>query len=1006
MRLFITMLLLCCIPISNVFSQEPEPKEYPEQAQVPGKSSVSSEELDIPDLTWTMNNALLSSEARAMTNRINAGPDKYTGTLQVNVPLYEMRTSGGVIPIALNYNGSGIKISDFSQITGIGWDLSAGGKITRAIKSKADNFTMLRDVNDIKKWNTKFIWDHQDDNSWDTEPDVYFFEFPGMSGRFVLDGDCIAHTFPYLPVKIEYDSLANLFTIYDPQQGARYLFKDYATSSSRIVQGYFSQYAGETDSSWYLNEIKYPDGATVTFSYTKSNYYYTIYEGEIGIAKDGSTVKYINGWSVDCERRIDIDSYQLTSIQYNEQEIKFLYDDHKTGNASNTILNSFEVYANKQKLKTFSFVCDTFPNGNLRLKQVYIKAKPGHKRPIASFTYYEDPIMPGHTHRGFDHWGYWNQDGENLSGCPDTEIEGISTSDFASTRIPDFERTRAQSLKSIVYPSGGSKEFIYELHRGKLQHKDMMMICGGLRIQKIIERDGINNKPSEYSYTYDGGVVYADRFNYVIKNYGTYHYFVSPRCLSSIMDFLGSSVVYSSVTEHLPNGSYVKYDYTPFDECKDIYPEKYKVLDETVEYLGFETSEDMPKTIRAWCRNLLQQETAYDANGKIVKRTKFEYLIDSTACDSIPGHVVYRSHIGDHTYTCIARYYRICCPVLLKRKIEYAGKTTIYCCTDYKYNKRHLRSRTVERFADGTRITSFTKYLFEYFDKINFEKGYPSEDLIPIENVVYKNGKVIDASLHIFSHNPLHLSKSLKLKEPDALIDSMDFTISSRSIRGTMQYDNRYEETVCYDYDSAGNLISYQKNGEPIKSFLFSRGQSIPMATVINARYAPEATERINEVYFNDFEAVTDGEYVWPESTVAKSGTHICSSRWLMIPLSNFKQGRYILSYWWRTNSSQQWNRYRSIINVTESTQNLMVPFPAQTVMVDDLSIVPQNATIQSSVILPGLGKISETDIRGRTTYYEYNGFGLPIRVLNNEREVIKTFSYDNYNPNITIPAL
>ena len=93
------MLLLCGIPISNVFSQEPEPKEYPEQAQVPGKSSVSSEELDIPDLTWTMNNALLSSEARAMTNRINAGPDKYTGTLQVNVPLYEMRTSGGVIPI-------------------------------------------------------------------------------------------------------------------------------------------------------------------------------------------------------------------------------------------------------------------------------------------------------------------------------------------------------------------------------------------------------------------------------------------------------------------------------------------------------------------------------------------------------------------------------------------------------------------------------------------------------------------------------------------------------------------------------------------------------------------------------------------------------------------------------------------------------------------------------------------------------------------------------------------
>ena len=41
------------------------------------------------------------------------------------------------------------------------------------------------------------------------------------------------------------------------------------------------------------------------------------------------------------------------------------------------------------------------------------------------------------------------------------------------------------------------------------------------------------------------------------------HYFVSPRCLSSIMDFLGSSVVYSSVTPFSCTTKYSSDGYSP-----------------------------------------------------------------------------------------------------------------------------------------------------------------------------------------------------------------------------------------------------------------------------------------------------------------------------------------------------------------------------------------------------------------------------------------------------------
>lgn len=86
--------------------------------------------------------------------------------------------------------------------------------------------------------------------------------------------------------------------------------------------------------------------------------------------------------------------------------------------------------------------------------------------------------------------------------------------------------------------------------------------------------------------------------------------------------------------------------------------------------------------------------------------------------------------------------------------------------------------------------------------------------------------------------------------------------------------------------------------------------------------------------------------------------------------------------------------------------QSYTVQFPAEAVVIDDASLLPPNATLNSQVSIPGLGKISETDPRGRTLYYEYNGFGLPVRVLDNERQPIKSYSYDHYNANISIPAL
>lgn len=1015
MRIFITLLLLCGIPCTPSHAQEPEATTSPAVS----KSSLDADDPELPGLAWMNNEAAISTERYITKNNADVTVDKYTGTLYVRIPLYELQADGGRLPITLNYSGSGVKLSDTHTPIGLGWNLSAGGRITRVTQGNNDNFPNLKDTyEDMSIWKSDTYYKKFHQFDYDSQPDLYTFDLPGMSGSFVLDPDLVAHTCPYQPVEIQFDTLRNEFTLHDPQ-GVRYKFGRYSqnrTGISADETGFRFEGFSKTIGHWYLTEIGYPNGGKVEIEISSSVYETesSSFYGTSLVRKTGTSLKLVEGGIRNRVRKIWDQTKYPDKIRYNDQEIVFHYeyDYNSFQNRSNKRLDRLEVVYDGKVQKTICFERDTFPNGNHRLKQVYEQAKAGHKRPIASFVYFEDPVMPGRMHKGFDHWGYWNQDGDDLIGCPFVPIGGIHP-DFGTGRASDLVRTRAQSLKSIHYPGGGSKEIVYELHQGKLRDQPMMMIGGGLRVERILERDAPGSKPAEYRYTYEGGVVYAERFNYQLSAYNTpgtiVDYSISSHCQSAINDFYDSPVVYSSVTERLPNGSSVKYDYIPLEKYDDLYPEKYLVLEDTVRYLGFEDDRDLPKTIRAWGRNLLQQETAFDADGKIVKRTSYEYLIDTAAAVRIPGLVPYRSRVEGHNRNCLARYFHLSCPVLPKTRIEYSGKTNLYCRTDYLYNDRHLPTHEIKRYADGTRITAYTKNNYEYYNKINFGTGQPKYKYIPIETIVYRNGKVKSAALTVYRSTPdrFLLASALQLADPYEGVDSASFRISSRTFRGELQYDERYKEAIRFDnYDAAGNMTSYHKADNMPMSIVYHPGRSMPLAYVANARYAPEATQRVNEVWFDDFERDDFCSWVWPDLGPAKSGTRGRITTPLTISVSNFKPGTYILSYWYLTNDSDRWFQHRSRITVTDTMDNYTVLFPAGAIAVDDVSLLPPNATLKSQFSIPGLGTISETDTRGRSLYHEYNGFGLPTRVLDNERQPLKTYSYDHYNPNITIPAL
>lgn len=60
------------------------------------------------------------------------------GLPEISIPLYTVKGKSLSVPLVLRYHGGGIKTSDRSTWVGLGWDLQAGGSISRSVRSNPD----------------------------------------------------------------------------------------------------------------------------------------------------------------------------------------------------------------------------------------------------------------------------------------------------------------------------------------------------------------------------------------------------------------------------------------------------------------------------------------------------------------------------------------------------------------------------------------------------------------------------------------------------------------------------------------------------------------------------------------------------------------------------------------------------------------------------------------------------------------------------------------------------
>lgn len=158
---------------------------------------------------------IATPNAAAFNKYVNNPINLYSGTAQFDVPLYTLKDGEITLPITLTYATTGIKVNEEASWVGLGWNLSAGGYITRRVVGKVDCFSSdpyygdvieefdpnsNRVVNDYiyGGWSTQmreamdwYLTEPSARDDYNREgrfnPDVFNYSCPDGSGMFVID---------------------------------------------------------------------------------------------------------------------------------------------------------------------------------------------------------------------------------------------------------------------------------------------------------------------------------------------------------------------------------------------------------------------------------------------------------------------------------------------------------------------------------------------------------------------------------------------------------------------------------------------------------------------------------------------------------------------------------------------------------------------------------------------------------------------------------------------------
>ncbi len=493
----------------------------------------------------------------------------HTGVPNISIPIYSLKSGSLQLPVGLSYHAGGLRVEENDSWVGAGWTLNAGGAITRTVKDKPDE----KQTSSLSQThghysgygflNNYFLNGQQDESFFDSEPDLFFFNFNGYSGKFYFNDDRTPILVPEGDYKIECSYTPGIWTgspgawaglgrsiesfTITTTDGTKYYFGIPSTvpvspycnpievSSTYTSQGGASY--SQVISSWYLYKIVSADGNfSITLNYERDKFaFYSFSNAPVATMNNtGTNYKYTLVKTLMAGVRLSNIISSNESVSFTPGSVRQDLSRWASGldetltdyiNESSKSLGSISISDNQGNCnKKFNFSYDYFVDNTSpvhtnfsgiisdkkRLKLLSVQEQSCDAAvsvPPYTFEYFTEQV-PRKLSFSRDHWGYNNGVTTNTQLYPSlSDNNGVLNTtgnlDIAN-RESSWPAMRAGTLSKITYPTGGNTSLNFEANTFYVIENSVNVekTIGGLRIKTLTNFDPAVNKSIVTNYSY------------------------------------------------------------------------------------------------------------------------------------------------------------------------------------------------------------------------------------------------------------------------------------------------------------------------------------------------------------------------------------------------------------------------------------------------------------------------------------------------------------------------
>lgn len=937
----------------------------------------------------------------------------YEGIPNVSLPIYNVKAGSLSLPISLDYNYNGLKPKQDASWVGLGWNLSAGGVITRVVQGQVDGsrstgfnygeYDLSANINNNTFQQSVYA------GNYDIAPDVFIFNFPGHSGKFVYYNGT-AYTFPHQKLLI-YKPVNDTYIRITDENGIVYTFSDYEitnTSHPKPTDPIIAPFK----SSWHLSQIVSANKKdTISFSYT-GGYTYREYAAPYGQTiwdwVSGPLLTTMSD-SISSQFNIapNISSVALSTIDCNTTHISFTVtssrDDISGGNYPQLESIMVTDKVRSAVIKQYGFSYEFFQNSSHSGLSDYERLKlktftDENSIDILPYTFYyanENSNFPIKNTYGIDFWGYYNGHDENTN---------LYTSDIyinlAGIRTPDFAHAVYGALDSIVYPTGGSTAFRYELNTYSGSNPGP-----GIRVKKVLSYGDNTTTPSlSKSYIYTNGNLfnentsYASRYTYTaLTGAGTSVYSIAQISLgSSFGGLIDNGFYYGNVTESDTVGTEIHrtdYEFTSF-----------------VNYLtGIDVTQ---KTDYVY-----SPSTGYKIRSNQDNNITFDPALNGIYVDCYSLLLT-----GTSAYAPTQTFTTSNNRLFSAWKYPTSQQATFYddagnaatITTNYYFNTTTTNlQETSTQASDGSYTLTKLKYPEDYTTAIT--GGLINKHVLSpvIEQQIWRKNSSTDSVM--LSGKIVKYDTSLIAPVNEYYLETTTplHTLSTETKTGglynTLVSDANYVNRVRRQFDTYGNLLEQDLSSNVNNSYIWAYNHSLPIAEVKNA--GP------NQIAYTSFETGEKGNwnYTGNYGSGGKTGDTYYQLISGNIVSNTLPAGGYIVSYWsdnsigtitggtvvvkvnGESDGTPNWKYYEQQVTLSAAGTITL----SGTSNIDELRLFPRTAQMSTSTYQPGVGLTSRCSVNNKISYYRYDGHGRLITVLDQQKNILKTIQYNYKNANI-----